>query len=90
MEHNGHKSPAEYGPGTEFPGVVARTTDESTPAWPKVLRAREGAANVLTIVLDDTGFGQLGCYGSQINTPNIDRMAERGPTGSINENKFFN
>jgi hypothetical protein len=28
--------------------------------------------NVLFIVLDDIGFGQLGCYGSPIQTPNLD------------------
>src|SRR3954469_1986633 len=77
MEENGHR-PIEYKPGTEFSGVVGRTTEESTPAWPQVLRAREGAANVLTIVLDDTGFGQLGCYGSPIATPNIDALAAQG------------
>ena len=38
----------------------------------------EGAPNVLFIVLDDTGFGQLGCYGSPIATPNLDRLARRG------------
>jgi len=27
------------------------------------------------IVLDDTGFGQLGCYGSPIATPNLDALA---------------
>ena len=39
---------------------------------------REGAPNVLYIVLDDTGFGQLGCFGSPINTPNIDKLADNG------------
>jgi arylsulfatase len=42
------------------------------------LRAKEGAPNVLFIVLDDTGFGQLGCYGSPIETPNIDSLAANG------------
>jgi arylsulfatase len=42
------------------------------------LRAREGAPNVLFIILDDTGFGQLGCYGSPIRTPNLDRIAADG------------
>jgi arylsulfatase A-like enzyme len=68
----------EYGPGTAFPGVIGRTFDASSPAWPEPLRAREGAPNVLFIVIDDTGFGQLGCYGSPISTPNIDRLAEGG------------
>jgi arylsulfatase A-like enzyme len=68
----------EYRPGTTFPGVIGRTPEESTPAWPEPVRAREGAPNVLFIVLDDTGFGQLGCYGSPIRTPNIDRLAQNG------------
>ena len=68
----------EYDPGTSFPGVIGRTADESSPAWPAPVRAVEGAPNVLMIVLDDTGFGQLGCYGSPIRTPNLDRIAADG------------
>ena len=59
----------EYKPGTAFTGVVGRTYDQSEPAWPEPPRAKEGAPNVLFIVLDDTGFGQFGCYGSPIATP---------------------
>ncbi|HPR03810.1 MAG TPA: arylsulfatase [Deltaproteobacteria bacterium] len=68
----------EYKPGTAFTGVIGRTVDRSSPAWPEPLRAKEGAPNVLFIVLDDTGFGQLGCYGSPIRTPNIDSLASGG------------
>ncbi|MGB3999686.1 MAG: arylsulfatase [Desulfomonilia bacterium] len=68
----------EYKPGTAFPGIVGRTVDQSQPAWPEPLRAKEGASNVLFIVLDDTGFGQLGCYGSPIRTPNLDALAANG------------
>ena len=68
----------EYRPGTAFPGVIGRTFDVSQPAWPMPLRAKEGAPNVLFIVQDDTGFGQMGCYGSPIETPNIDRLAAGG------------
>jgi arylsulfatase len=68
----------EYQPGTAFPGVIGRTFDVSTPAWPRPLRARPGSPNVLFIILDDTGFGQLGCYGSPIRTPNLDRLAANG------------
>ncbi len=39
---------------------------------------RAGAPNVAVIVLDDLGFAQLGCYGSDLDTPNIDRLAARG------------
>ncbi len=68
----------EYEPGATFPGVIGRTAEESTPAWPAPVRAREGAPNVLFIVLDDTGFGQLGCYGSPIQTPSFDALAADG------------
>jgi arylsulfatase A-like enzyme len=68
----------EYEPGAAFPGVIGRTADESSPAWPRPLRAEAGAPNVLVIVLDDTGFGQLGCYGSPIATPNLDALAAEG------------
>ena len=68
----------EYKPGTAFTGVIGRTFDVSSPAWPQPLRAKEGAPNVLFIVQDDTGFGQMGCYGSPIETPNIDALATNG------------
>jgi len=60
------------------PWVIGRTTDESSPAWPAPVRAKEGAPNVLYIVLDDTGSGQLGCFGSPIQTPNLDGIAANG------------
>ncbi len=68
----------EYESGAPFPGVIGRTAEESSPAWPAPIRAAEGAPNVLFIVLDDTGFGQLGCYGSPIKTPNLDGVAGVG------------
>jgi arylsulfatase len=68
----------EYKLGAPFPGVIGRTVDQSTPAWPQPIRATPGSANVVIIVLDDTGFGQLGCFGSPIATPNIDRLAAGG------------
>lgn len=68
----------EYKPGTAFPGVIGRTADVSEPAWPQPNRAKDKAPNVLYIVLDDTGFGQLGCFGSPIKTPNIDALAADG------------
>ncbi|MGY1804466.1 arylsulfatase [Blastococcus sp. SYSU D00922] len=68
----------EYEPGSVFPGTIRRTTDESTPAWPQPVRAVPGSPNVLIIVLDDTGYGQLGCYGSPIATPNFDALAANG------------
>ena len=57
---------------------VGRTARESTPHWDPLPTPPEGAPNVVMIVLDDTGFAHLGCYGSDIDTPNIDRLAAGG------------
>ena len=52
----------EYEPGRAFPGVVgARPTIGACLAG--ALAGAEGAPNVLFVILDDTGFGHLGCYG---------------------------
>lgn len=63
---------------TRFHGIVGRTYAESRPAWPELSRAPAGAPNVIFIVLDDVGYGQIGCYGAEIETPNIDRLARGG------------
>ncbi|MFO0863848.1 MAG: sulfatase [Gemmataceae bacterium] len=34
--------------------------------------------NVVIIYLDDLGYGDVGCFGGKIPTPNIDRMAKQG------------
>jgi arylsulfatase len=34
--------------------------------------------NVLVILADDLGFSDVGCYGGEIDTPNIDRLAANG------------
>ena len=54
------------------------TASESEPHWPAPPRPREGAPNVVVIVFDDLGFADLGCYGSEIATPNIDALATNG------------
>ncbi len=34
--------------------------------------------NIVIILVDDMGFSDLGCYGSEISTPNIDKLAQNG------------
>jgi arylsulfatase A-like enzyme len=51
--------------------------DREPPPW-EHRRAPAGAPNVVVVVLDDLGFGQLGCYGAGIDTPAIDRIAAEG------------
>jgi arylsulfatase A-like enzyme len=68
----------EYPQGSAFPGIIGRTAEESSPAWPASDRPAKSAPNVLIVVLDDTGFAQLGCYGSPIETPTFDGLAAAG------------
>ena len=68
----------EYPQGDAFPGVIGRTVQESSPAWPQPTRAKDGAPNVMFVVLDDVGYGQLSCFGGLVDTPNIDRVAASG------------
>lgn len=70
--------PRTYLDGEPFPGRVGATLAESVAAWPMPRRAREGSQNVVLIVFDDVGFAQLGCYGSNVETPSLDALAARG------------
>jgi len=38
----------------------------------------DGPPNIIIVLLDDTGFADFGCYGSEVSTPNIDRLAAQG------------
>ncbi|ANS31321.1 arylsulfatase [Rhodococcus opacus] len=63
-----------------FRGVVNLDIRDSIPDWGpyEQPKAPPGSPNVLYIVLDDVGFGALGCYGGPIDTPNIDKIAANG------------
>jgi arylsulfatase A-like enzyme len=61
-----------------FRGVIGRHYYESTPYWEERPRARPGTPNVVVVVLDDVGFAQLGCFGSDIDTPVLDGLAANG------------
>ena len=37
-----------------------------------------GKPNIVIIMADDMGFSDIGCYGGEIRTPNVDRLAENG------------
>jgi arylsulfatase A len=41
-------------------------------------RAQNSQPNIVFIYADDLGYGDLGCYGSGIATPNLDQMAAEG------------
>ena len=53
------------------------------------LTAQAGAAdrpNIVLIMADDLGFADLGCYGSEIRTPNLDALASKG----LRFSQFYN
>ncbi len=74
----GQQGCAGTAPSSGFAGVIGRTAADSKPAPLEVARARPGSPNFIYIVLDDTGFSDLGCYGSEIATPNMDALASGG------------
>ena len=43
-----------------------------------VLNAADSRPNILLIMVDDLGYSDFGCYGSEIETPNIDALAANG------------
>ncbi|MDR2473268.1 MAG: arylsulfatase [Tannerella sp.] len=42
--------------------------------------------NIIIILADDLGYSDLGCYGGEINTPNLDRLANNG----LRFSRFYN
>ncbi len=61
-----------------FQGRIGRTVAESEPHFEQAPHPGEDAPNVVIVLLDDTGFAQFGCFGSDIDTPNIDALAAHG------------
>ena len=49
-------------------------------------KAKTDKPNILIILADDLGYSDLGCYGSEISTPNLDRLAQQG----VRFSRFYN
>jgi len=62
-----------------FPGCIStlKQAGDGSPA---------GRPNIILIMADDMGFSDLGCYGSEIHTPNLDRLA----AGGLRFTQFYN
>ena len=72
----GKALPAGIAPAARTPDVSARTPDVSART-PDV--SARTPPNILLIVADDLGYGDLGCYGSlAIRTPHLDRLSREG------------
>src|SRR5882757_9789174 len=42
--------------------------------------------NIIVVLADDMGYSDLGCFGSEISTPNLDQLADDG----LRLNQFYN
>jgi len=49
-------------------------------------KGKNARPNIILILADDMGFSDIGCFGSEVSTPNLDKLASRG----IKLNKFYN
>ena len=63
---------------SRFQGTISRTLADSQAWFDEPPHPRADAPNVVVVLLDDTGFAQLGCYGSDIDTRHIDALAANG------------
>jgi arylsulfatase len=55
-------------------------------ALPSAVPAQSKRPNIIVILSDDMGFSDVGCYGGEIETPNLDRLAK----GGIRFTQFYN
>jgi len=46
--------------------------------WPAFAAPNPAKPNIIFILADDLGFSDLGCYGGEIATPNLDKLAASG------------
>ena len=58
----------------------------SLAPWTYPLHAANPSPNIIVIMSDDVGYSDIGCYGSEINTPNLDALAQSG----IRFTQFYN
>ena len=78
-------SPVALRPGTNLVVVRVTAPDNSLTKDYSVIVVR-AQPNVVVILADDQGFSDWGCYGSEIATPNLDRLA----AGGLRFRQFYN
>ena len=65
-------------PDPQFQGVISADSAKSRAAFPEEVTARQGAPNVVLILVDDVGFSATSTFGGAIQTPNFDKLASTG------------
>ena len=61
-----------------MPALALPSADRKTSEAKSHPRERKRPPNVVFMICDDLGYGDLGCYGSHLPTPNLDTMAAEG------------
>ena len=59
-----------------FQGKIGETYKTSQQKFPNTIKAPKGAPNIILIMLDDVGFGQIGVNGGLIPTPNLNKLSK--------------
>jgi arylsulfatase A-like enzyme len=66
------------------PRMPSDEHDRGSGSWGRLPSAPAGSPNVVVVMFDDLGFGQLGCYGGPVDTPHVDALA----AGGLRYNRF--
>lgn len=66
--------------------LIVLITAAAAAVLPPSVSAADDRPNIVIIMSDDMGFSDLGCYGGEIRTPNLDRLA----AGGLRFTQFYN
>lgn len=73
---SGAGAPRSFGCGSA--ALLSLMAFALAAVWLSAAHAADTRPNILLIMADDMGFSDIGCYGGEIQTPNLDRLAREG------------